>query len=217
MSINGALYRILLGLACAPPLLALGGTMDEGDEWSTWPPVPPASSRLAAVHKELPAVQGEYRIGAEDILEITVWKEEGLKKEIVVRPDGGISFPLVGTLVAAGKTPKILEQEVAKALEKYIPDPVVSVAVVKVLSNKVYVLGKVNRPGEFSAGRYVDVLQALAMAGGLTPFAEKNAIKILRRNGDRELAIPFFYSQVENGDSLDQNIPLKGGDVLIVP
>lgn len=158
-----------------------------------------------------------YLIGAEDILEISVWKEEGLNKEVLVRPDGGFSFPLAGDLQAAGKSAEQLQLEIAERLQKFIPDPVVSVGVLKVGANKIYVIGKVNKPGDFVAGRYLDVLQALSMAGGLTPFAAENDIKVVRRNPDGEVVMPFQYSQVKKGKRLNQNILLKGGDVVVVP
>ncbi|MBU1977581.1 MAG: polysaccharide biosynthesis/export family protein, partial [Gammaproteobacteria bacterium] len=101
-----------------------------------------------------------YQIGPEDVLEISVWKEDGLKKEALVRPDGGLTFPLIGEVHAAGKTALQLKKEIAQRLEKFIPDPVVSVSLLRVGGNKIYVIGKVTKPGEFPAGRYVDVLQA---------------------------------------------------------
>jgi len=158
----------------------------------------------------------DYKIGPEDVLEISVWKEEGLKKEVLVRPDGGISFPLAGDLPAAGKTAYEVQQEITRRLEKFMAEPVVSVAVLKVAS-KIYVIGKVNKPGEYIAGRYVDVLQALTMAGGLTPFAAENDIKVLRKESGKDVVFPFRYSQVKAGRDLDQNIVLKGGDVVVVP
>ena len=158
-----------------------------------------------------------YKIGAGDLLEISVWKEDTLKKEVLVRPDGGISFPLVGSMQAAGKTATQLQQEITNKLEKYIPDAVVSVALLKVDSNMVYVIGKVNKPGNYVAGTYIDVMQALSMAGGLTPFAAEGDIKVLRRENGSEVALPFQYSKVKKGEKLEQNILLKGGDVVVVP
>lgn len=162
-------------------------------------------------------VDSGYQIGPEDILEISVWKEEGLKKEVLIRPDGGMSYPLIGEVQAAGKTAGQLQKEIAQRLEKFIPDPVVSIALLKVIGNKIYVIGKVNKPGEFPAGRYVDVLQALSMAGGLTPFAAENGIKVMRKEGGKDIVFPFRYSDVKNGEDLAQNIQLKGGDVVVVP
>lgn len=168
---------------------------------------------------ETAAVEAEsgYQIGPEDVLEITVWKEDGLKKEALVRPDGGLSFPLIGEIQATGKTTGQLQKEIAQRLEKFIPDPAVSVALLKVGGNKIYVIGKVNFPGEFPTGRYVDVLQALSMAKGLTPFAAENDIKVMRKEGGKDIVFPFRYSDVKNGEDLAQNIQLKGGDVVVVP
>lgn len=158
-----------------------------------------------------------YQIGPEDILEISVWKEDGLKKEVLVRPDGGISFPLVGEISVLGKTAGQLEAEIKQKLDRFIPQPAVSVAVLKVTGNKIYVIGKVLRPGEFVAGRYIDVLQALSIAGGLTPFAAENKIKILRKEDGKDTVLPFQYSKVRNGENLEQNVMLKSGDVIVVP
>jgi polysaccharide biosynthesis/export protein len=174
-----------------------------------------ATEKTAAPKEATPA--NEYRIGPEDVLDISVWKEDALKKEVLVRPDGGISFPLVGELQALDKTPLQIQQEITQKLTRYIPNPVVSVSVLKIVSNKIYVVGKVNKPGEFLTGRYLDVLQALSMAGGLTPYAAENKIKILRREGGKEISIPFEYAKVQAGNDLSQNIQLKRGDVVLVP
>ncbi len=178
---------------------------------------PVATDAAAKAEPAVVEADSGYQIGPEDILEISVWKEEGLKKEVLVRPDGGLSFPLIGEVQAAGKTAGQLKKEIAQRLEKFIPDPVVSIALLKVIGNKIYVIGKVNRPGEFPAGRYVDVLQALSMANGLTPFASENGIKVMRKEGGKDIVFPFRYSEVKNGENLEQNIQLKGGDVVVVP
>ena len=158
-----------------------------------------------------------YRVGAEDVLEISVWREDALKKEALVRPDGGISYPLIGEVQVAGKTVLEIREEIAKRLEKFIPDPAVSVSIFKVGSQRVYVIGKVNKPGDFPVGRHVDVLQALSMAGGLTPFADANDIRVMRREGDRQVVLPFEYGRVVRGQKLEQNIQLHPGDVVVVP
>jgi polysaccharide export outer membrane protein len=160
-----------------------------------------------------------YRLGPEDILEIAVWKEPDLsRKEVLVRPDGGLSFPLVGEVQVAGRSVADVRHEVVERLRRYLPEPVVSVSVVKMLYPRVYVIGKVNKPGEFMMGRPFDVLQVLAIAGGLTPFAAADEIRIVRRDAEGgERAVPFRYSRVERGEGLEQNIRLQAGDVVIVP
>ncbi len=164
------------------------------------------------------AVPGrEYRIAAEDVLQITVWKEEGLDKEVIVRPDGGISFPLAGDVPAAGQTPKEVEAEIARRLARYIPDAVVTVSVKELKGMRIYVNGKVNNPGQFTVGRYVDVLQALTLAGGLNVYANADGIKILRREDGKEVVYKFDYDDVKNGKKLEQNIVLHADDVVVVP
>lgn len=158
-----------------------------------------------------------YVIGPEDALDIAVWKDETLKAAALVRPDGGISFPLAGDFIVAGKTASQVRDELVKRLEKYIPEPVVTVAVVRVSSYRIYVIGRVNKPGDFQAGRNIDVLQALAIAGGMTPFASEDGIRIIRKVDGKTTSIPFQYSRVRKGGDLSQNITLKSGDVLLVP
>ena len=158
-----------------------------------------------------------YVIQPGDILIVSVWKEKDLQSEIAVRPDGGMNFPLVGEIMASGKTIEQLQKELTAKLTKYVPDPVVTVLVKQSAGNKIYVVGKVNRPGEFIAYRNMDVMQALSMSGGPTPYASVNKIKILRRvNGEQKVFL-FKYSRVEKGEDLEQNIVLQGGDVIVVP
>ncbi len=159
----------------------------------------------------------DYRVGPEDLLDITVWREDALKQQSLVRPDGGISFPLIGEVLAAGKTIEEIRDEIAKRLEKFLPSPVVNVSIVRVASNRIYIIGKVNKPGDMPAGRFVDVLQALSMAGGLTPFAAENRIQILRRDGGRQISIPFNFGEVRRGVRMEQNILLRAGDTVLVP
>jgi polysaccharide export outer membrane protein len=176
-----------------------------------------ADTATAAPKAGTPVASPDYRIGPEDVLEISVWKEEGLKKEVLVRPDGGITFPLVGDVFAMGKTAADLQGEITQRLTRYIPKPVVSVSVLKIVSNKIYVVGKVTKPGEFVLGRHIDVMQALSMAGGLTPFAQQNEIKILRKENGKDIAYLFDYQRVQDGSDLSQNIVLKSGDTVVVP
>jgi len=158
-----------------------------------------------------------YLVQPGDILEISVWNEENLIREVVVRPDGGISFPLVGNANAAGKSIDELQNLIAGKLAKYIPDPVVTVATKQLSGNKIYVIGKVNRPGEFIANRNMDIVQALSLAGGMTPYAATNKILVLRRVNGVLSSIPFRYGDIEKGKHLQQNIILQSGDVVLIP
>jgi len=180
------------------------------------------SATAAAAGKTVNAVGAAnadlgYAIGPEDALDISVWKEESLKASVLVRPDGGISFPLVGDIIVAGKTAAQVRDEVVSRLEKFIPEPVVTVAVVRVASYRIYVIGRVNKPGDFTVGRRVDVLQALTLAGGMTPFAVEDSIRIIRKVNGESVSIPFDYTRVRKAGDLSQNITLKSGDVLLVP
>lgn len=158
-----------------------------------------------------------YKIGPGDVLSISVWKEEGMQLEVLVRPDGEITFPLAGEIKAGGLTTRALSDELVNKLKKYIPHPSVSVSVLQSVSNKIYVIGKVNRPGEFIASGYMDVLQALTMAGGLTPYADSDEIKIIRRTKTGTMMKIFDYDEVVSGERLDMNIILKAGDTVVVP
>jgi polysaccharide biosynthesis/export protein len=159
----------------------------------------------------------DYRISPEDVLDISVWREDDLQGQVVVRPDGGISFPLVGDLRAAGKSPAELQAEITQRLEAYIPDAVVTVSVAELRGLRIYVSGRVQNPGQYTVGRYVDVLQAISLAGGLTPFADERSISIIRRENGREVVYPFNYREVQRGRNLKQNILLQPDDVVVVP
>jgi len=158
-----------------------------------------------------------YLLGPEDAIEISVWKEPELTKQLIIRPDGKISYPLIGEIQAAGRTVKELREEISKRLEKFVTDAQVTVLLLKAQHYKIYVVGKVQKPGEFVAGRPVTVMQALAMAGGLTPFASPGRIVILRKSGDKEQTLPFNYKEVSRGRNLEQNRVLLPGDVVVVP
>jgi len=159
-----------------------------------------------------------YTVNPGDTLSISVWKEPDLSGPVLVRPDGTFSIPLAGQIDARDKTVAQLQQVIAQRLHKYIADPVVTVSAQDVKGNKVYVIGQVTKPGEFVVNPRVDVMQALSMAGGTTPFASLNNIVILRRTGNgQQEAIPFRYKDVAGGRNLDQDITLQAGDVVVVP
>ena len=164
-----------------------------------------------------------YRINGGDLLHISVYGEQNLDRDVPVQPDGGIAFPLVGNLNARNMTLKELQGKIAANLREsqYFPnitDNEVTVSMVKATGNSVSVVGQVKQPGTFAYDTQLDVMQALSLAGGLTPFASKSKIKILRRDqAGTQTAILFDYSDVEDGEHLDKNILLRGGDVVVVP
>jgi polysaccharide export outer membrane protein len=163
------------------------------------------------------AQQSGYIVKPGDILEISVWKEPDLQRQVLVRPDGAFSFPLVGQVDARGKTVLELNKIVSERLSKFIADAVVTISVQQINGNKIYVLGQVNKPGEFIVNPSVNVMQALSMAGGMTPFASSNDIIVLRGQGSAQKAIPFRYADVVRGRNLEQNIELIAGDIVVVP
>lgn len=173
---------------------------------------------FATAYAQQNVAAGEsYRIQPGDLLFISVWKEEELQKEVLVRPDGAISFPLAGEINTRNKTVEELRIELTGLLSRYIPDLVVTVSVLEINGNKVFVIGQVNNPGEFIVNPRVDVMQALSMAGGTTPFADLKNIRILRRSEGGQTAIRFEYDDVVSGRKLEQNIVLESGDVVVVP
>jgi polysaccharide export outer membrane protein len=180
------------------------------------PNAPPAAQQVqqqAAQQARTPA----YTLHAGDQLEISVWKEPELQKAIVVRPDGRFSFPLVGEINAGGRPLADVQAEIEQKLKKYIPDPVVSVTLTEVGGNRIYVIGQVRSPGAFVMNPRVTVLQALSLAGGMTPFASVNNITVIRTSNGKQSTLPFRYEDVSRGRNLDQNVLLESGDVVVVP
>lgn len=158
-----------------------------------------------------------YKIGPGDVLEISVWQDERLNRKIIVPPDGIISYFLIGDINVKNLTVADLRKIITERLQDYIPDATVTVMLVEINSLKAYVIGKVNRPGEYRIDLNTNVMQILSMAGGLTPFASSDKIIILRKEGDKIIKIPFNYDEIAHGKNLEQNITLKQGDVVVVP
>ncbi len=184
-------------------------------------PVPAAKATPSAAHPAPAAVPVDptYLIGPGDTLAISVWKDEALTKDVVVLPDGIISFPLIGLLKASGKTVAQLKTEMEEKISQYVTEPVLNVEVKQVNSMLVFVIGRLNMSG---SGRLVlnanaNVLQALAMAGGLNTFAKRNSIKVFRQEGGKTISFPFHYDDVVEGKRLEENIELKRYDVIVVP
>jgi polysaccharide export outer membrane protein len=194
---------------------AQAGDMATAGAGSDVPPVENVPATDSSVIKKAPG----YLIQPGDVLSISVWNEDELKREVTVRPDGGITFPLIGDLQASGKSIRDLRAEITKGLSAYIPEAAVSLNLKQVVGNKVNVLGQVKSPGEFILTSGTDVLQALSMAGGVTAFANLTNIKILRRDKEtrEQSVIRFNYKKVLKGRSLEQNILLQSGDTIVVP
>ena len=163
------------------------------------------------------AEQKTYRIGPGDVVEISVWGDQTLSRQVIVPPDGVVSFPLIGDIDATNLTVTDLRKIVTEKLSEYVPDVTVTVMILQFNSLRAYVIGKVNEPGEFPITMETSVIQILSMAGGLSPFASRNKIFILRQKNGETVRIPFDYWQMLKGENLEQNILLQRGDVVVVP
>jgi polysaccharide export outer membrane protein len=173
------------------------------------PPAPP-------VKVPMPSDVDQYKIGPEDVLAVSVWKNEAMSKVLPVRPDGMISLPLLDDIQAAGLTPMQLRDVLANKLAEYVPSPAVSVIVNDVRSFKVSVIGEIVKPARYELKSRTTVLDILALAGGFTQFASRSKIVILRSEGTARKRIAFNYNKVVNGAD-DENIALVSGDIVLVP
>tara|TARA_A100001037_G_C15101243_1_gene614064 strand:+ start:712 stop:1299 length:588 start_codon:yes stop_codon:yes gene_type:complete len=172
---------------------------------------------LLAAGQAQAADSPDYRISPEDVLDVSVWREPDLQRQVTVRPDGGVSLPLIGDVAVAGSTVSEAEAKIRARLMDYIPEAVVTVSVVQLRGLRIYVTGQVKNPGQFEVGRYIDVLQAITLAGGFTPFAKQRNVQIIRRDGAQETVYKFNYKELQRGRNLAQNIQLKADDVVLVP
>lgn len=158
----------------------------------------------------------EYVLGVEDKLSISVWKEADLSKVVSIRPDGKISFALVGELQAAGRTPRQLTEDLTKALSRFIKEPVVTVTVEEINNFKVFVLGEVTTQGALNLRRRTRLLEAIALAGGMTQYADKSNVLLLRFEDGKETRTRVDYRKVVSGERPEWNLYLKPGDTIIV-
>ena len=183
--------------------------------WAQSPATPANAAEAAAIARFTPP-PADYQIGPEDVLDISVWKNPELSRKVPVRPDGKISLPLVNDIQAAGLTPSELREQLAKKLAEFVPTPEVAVIVSEVQSLKVAVVGAVKTPGRFMLKSPATVLECIALAQGLTEFANRDKIVVLRQEGNTTKRIPFNYRKV--ADSSDQdNFFVKPGDIIVVP
>lgn len=160
-----------------------------------------------------------YRLNPGDVLEISIWKDEAMQRTVTVLPDGMISYPLAGHINVTGMTAAELEKELTKRLKdgRFYTNPALNVTVVQALGNQVFVLGEVKTPGAFEVKRRLDVMQALSLAGGLTEFADRGDIVVLRRNGVERQTFRFDYGSAMSGRNPERNIVLESGDTVVVP
>jgi polysaccharide export outer membrane protein len=182
-------------------------------------PTQPAVPAMAAEAQAPKAATNDanYVIGAQDVLDVSIWKEQDISRVVPVRPDGKISLPLLNDVQAAGLTPAQLAAQITESLKKYVTNPQVTVIVTTINSQRVYILGEVTRPGAFPLLPNMTVLQALSSAGGFTQFAREKSIYVLRTEDGKPVKHPFNYKNVVNGKNTDQDIVLKAGDTIVVP
>jgi polysaccharide export outer membrane protein len=174
---------------------------------------PDASSAAAKAATDDP----NYVIGAQDMLNVSVWKETELTQTVPVRPDGKISLPLLNDVQAAGLTPTQLAANLTESLKKFVTNPQVTVIVTQMNSQRIYILGEVNRAGAYPLLPGMTVLQGLSNAGGFTQFANMKKIYMFRTENGKQVRFPFNYKDVVSGKAQDENVLLKSGDTIVVP
>ncbi|MBI3805571.1 MAG: polysaccharide biosynthesis/export family protein [Nitrospirae bacterium] len=176
-----------------------------------------STADLQESHEAMLSSTGDFVLGAEDVIEILVWKNDALSRQVFVRPDGKISLPIIGELQAAGLTPTQLRDSIKERLQEYKETPEVSVIIREVNSYAVFVLGEVAHPGKLQLRSKTTLLQALSLAGGFTQYADTSGILLLRRSGGGEERIRISYSDIIKGKNTEGNLLLQRGDTILVP
>jgi len=227
-------FVIKIGVWCVPVGFSLwlwsGIAFSQPTAGSVKNPSPPQSSAgpisssphgapAKAIEKSSLIVTQDYIIGPEDVLEITVWRNTDLTKVVAVRPDGRISLPLIGDVIAVGKTPAQLTEEISAKLTEYKENPQVSIVIKEVNSYAIFVLGEVSKPGKYPLKSKTTLLQGITVAGGFTPMAARNKLVVFRfgENGHGDEKIKASYDDIVLRDGSKQNIELKPGDTVVVP
>ena len=199
--------------------IILSGMLLGASLWAQEPgkgsPAPAVSNGAGAAAKSVS--EAEYKIGAQDVLRVDVWKEPEITRTIPVRPDGKISLPLVNDIQAAGLTSLELASSISEGLKKYLNNPQVTVTVTEINSRRVYVTGEVGKPGALPLLPNMTVLQAVSSCGGFTQFAKIKKIYVLRQEGGKQVKYPFNYKEVVAGNKPEDNIALQPGDTIVVP
>jgi polysaccharide biosynthesis/export protein len=177
-------------------------------------PAPPTAPPAVAGGVALPS---DYVIGTDDVLSIVFWREKDMSADVVVRPDGRISLPLLNDIDAAGQTPDQLRAVIVKAAAKFVTEPNATVVVKEIHSRKVFITGQVAKPGSYPLSADMTVMQVIALGGGLLEYADAKGIVVIRKEDGREKYFKFNYRDVLKGKNVQQNILLKLGDTVVVP
>lgn len=183
-------------------------------------PTAPSSSATSSSPNSTAVLAAEgatYVIGPQDVLDVSVWKEPEVSRQVPVRPDGNISLPLINDVQAVGFTPMQLAERIREKLKKYLTDAQVTITVLGINSRRIYVIGEVMRPGPQAMLPNMTVLQAISTAGGFGQFADSRKIYVLRNESGKQATYPFNYREVVRGFRPEQNIILKPGDTVVVP
>jgi polysaccharide export outer membrane protein len=202
--------RFLAGLTCL--LVVAGATNAPQAQGARGTAAAPPSAAPAGV-----TTPPGYVIGPDDALAVVFWREKDLSADVVVRPDGMISLPLLNDVKAEGLTPEQLRVALTAAAGKFVEEPTVTVVVKAINSRKVFITGQVGKPGPYPLAGPMTVLQLIAMSGGVAEYAKKSRIVVVRKEAGKDVTYPFNYEDVMEGKKLQQNIELKPGDTVIVP
>jgi polysaccharide export outer membrane protein len=204
----------MLAVLIAVPSAAVRA--QNGAEYASAAPAARPATNPAVEHQAA-TTDPHYLIGAQDLLDVSVWKEPDLSRQVPVRPDGKISLPLLNDVQALGLTPTQLAAQITTGLEKFMTSPQVTVIVSQINSQRVYILGEVGHAGAYGLLPGMTVLQALSNAGGFTAFANLKNIYVLRQDNGKQQKLFFNYKEVVSGKKSEQNIELKPGDTIVVP
>jgi polysaccharide export outer membrane protein len=205
--------RVLVGAA----VLLMGFAVSAGAQTPATPAPAPATPAATQPVPSGVTPPSDYVIGSDDVLSIVIWREKDMSSEVVVRPDGKISLPLLNELQAAGLTPDQLRSSIEKAASKLVAEPNATVIVKTINSRKVSILGNVGKAGTYPLTGDMTVLQLIALAGGLQEYADAKGITVMRKQEGRDVVLKFNYKDVVKGKNLEQNVSLKPGDTVIVP
>ena len=211
MQIRTSIWILISVLTLA---ISAGAQQNAGSKQPSQPGAPAVATEVS---KPAATTDGNYIIGPQDVLDISVWKEPEVSRVVPVRPDGKISLPLLNDVQAAGLTPAALASQITESLKKYVTNPQVTVIITTINSQRVYLLGEVTRPGAFPMIPGMTVLQAVSSGGGFTQFARTKGIYVLRNENGKQVKYPFNYKEVISGKKPEQDIALKAGDTIVVP
>ena len=216
--------QLTLHAQAAPPAQAPADKTAKPPAAQTPPPATKPAAPAPADKSKPPvnipagtAVPPDYVIGPEDVLTIVFWREKDLSSEVIVRPDGKISLPVLQDVAASGLTPEQLRESLTKTAERYVEDPNVTVVVKQINSRRVFITGQVSKPGPYALTAPMTVIQLISLAGGVLEFADDEKVLIMRTENGKPVSFRFNYQEVKEGKNLTQNIPLKPGDTVIVP